>query len=839
MGIGTDRIRNLAWNNRSGQVRIGFPVFRPVVLLAGFWSVGKILISWTLGRWLALPLLLLVFFTAGWIFGNEHRWLKLALPLAFAASMVQGAMILIPAERQATDLAGRYFLIQGTASDVKVYPGGGCQARLHQDSGIVIQVTSPTTIDEGSRVEIGLLGSRPSKQRNPGGFDEARWLATQGIFLKGKVIDAASIQVLQAPPAWSLVRWGHAVRDHCYRLACRLLDSEQAALLNGLLLGDTSQLSQASKLDFQQAGLSHLMSVSGANVAYILLPLSALLKRSRFSRPLRLAVVLPVLIAFGFMTGWQVSVSRAILMTAVTVMGRLVDRRVDTANALGLAVLILQLIWPLSALSIGFWLSVTASAALIYGAETVGRKLSDYCLAALPFRVSRGITSALAATICAQTAVMPLIVHTGGTLSLAGVLANLPAGPLAGATTLLASAIIPAALLLDRLSGKWTDWVLPWLGRSLSFALDLLASLAALAARLPIGRVFTSQINLAFQGLLIILALLVFRPANLLVVLRKAWPRFFLSPDLLLVLVMVLLLAGLAWNRLIILQRPPVEVWFFDVGQGDAILIREKSGKTVLLDGGKPGSGYLVLLPALDELAIDRIDLAIATHGHDDHAGGLVELAERSRISQLIISQGDMGSAVLPSDESPPPFRGESNILNDLLSVCQDVGIAVQTGSAHDTIRLGQAVSLRILHPQPTARNNTGETLPLASTDANAQSLQILAELSGRRFLFTSDCTAEVERQLLEQGIWPRVDLLKVAHHGSRKTTETAFLDQVRPQHAVISVGTNFYGHPAPDTLNRLQTAGCSIWRTDQCGALVCRITPETVSISTWLDPAA
>ena len=90
MGIGTDRIRNLAWNNRSGQVRIGFPVFRPVVLLAGFWSVGKILISWTLGRWLALPLLLLVFFTAGWIFGNEHRWLKLALPLAFAASMVQG-----------------------------------------------------------------------------------------------------------------------------------------------------------------------------------------------------------------------------------------------------------------------------------------------------------------------------------------------------------------------------------------------------------------------------------------------------------------------------------------------------------------------------------------------------------------------------------------------------------------------------------------------------------------------------------------------------------------------------------------------------------------------------
>lgn len=860
MGSGTDRIRNLAWNNRIGQGETGFPVFRPVVLLAGVWSAGKILISWPLGRWLAIPMVLLVFFTAGWFLGHEHPWLMLAVPLALAASMIQGAMILIPAERQAADLDGRYFRVQGTVSDVKVYPGGGCQARLHQNNGIVIQVSSPTSFDAGSRIEIGLLGSRPSGQRNPGGFDEARWLATQGIFLKGKVIDKTSIQVLQAPPALSLVRWGRAVRDDCYRLACRLLDPEQAALLNGLLLGDTSQLSPSRKLDFQQAGLSHLMSVSGANVAYILLPLSALLKRSRFSRPLRLAAVLPVLIAFGFMTGWQVSVSRAILMTAVTIMGRLIDRRVDTANALGLAVLVLQLIWPLSALSIGFWLSATASAALIYGADTVGRKLSDSSLISLPFRVPHGIASALAATICAQTAVTPLIVHTGGTLSLAGVLANLPAGPLAGATTLLASAIIPAALILDRLSGNWTDWVLPWLGRSLSFALDLLASLAALAARLPIGRVFTSQINLAFQGLLIVVVLLVFRPASILGIIGRSRLRLFLRPNHVVVLMLVLVLAGLGWNRLISLRRPPVEVWFFDVGQGDAILIREKSGKTILIDGGKPGSGYQVLLPALDELAIDRINLAVVTHGHDDHAGGLIELAERGRISQLLIPEGEAGAAVLPAgespltagvsvmpagvsvmppDEGPPPFRGESNILTDLLSVCQDEGIAVQTGSAHDTIWLGQAVSLRILHPQPTARKEPGEALQPASTDANAQSLQILAELCDRRFLFTSDCTAEVERQLLEQGIWPRVDLLKVAHHGSRKTTGTAFLDQVRPQHAVISVGTNFYGHPAPDTLIRLQAANCSIWRTDQYGAVVCRITPETVTLSTWLDPAA
>lgn len=849
MDIRADRIRQQAWSNHTGQGMTGVAVYRPVVLLAVVWSLGKVLISWPIGRWIAFPLVLTVLVLACRFCGDESSWLRFALPMALTASLVQSAMILIPAERQAIELTGRYFLVQGRIGEVKIYPGGSCQARLRQDNGILMQISSPLALVEGSRVEMGVIGSRPGGQRNPGGFDEARWLASQGVFLKGKVIDKNSIRMINAPPAFSPVAWGKKMRNACYRLTCRLLSDDQAALLNGLLLGDTSQLGPETRMDFQQAGLSHLMSVSGANVAYILLPLVSILKRSRLSRPLRLVAVLPFLLAFGFMTGWQVSVSRAILMTSVTILGRLIDRRVDTASALGLAVLILQLIWPLSPLSLGFWLSATASAALIYGAEQVGQKLSRMFEQTLPFRIPHGVASAMAATICAQTAVMPLIVHTSGTFSLAGILANLPAGPLAGGITLLASALIPLALILDRLSGEWTAWVFPWLGRSLSFSLDLLANLASIAARLPLGRIFTSQVNLLFQLLLFVLILLVFHPVRIIALLRRSKLGALTNPVMLASLVVVLLISGWGLNHLIRQKRPTAEVWFFDVGQGDAILIREQGGQTILIDGGKPGSGYQVLMPALDELAINRIDLAIATHGHDDHAGGLIELARRGRIRQLMISAGEADAANRqapavvsqqpPAAAKPTSFRGEMNVLSELVLICRERGIAVQTGAAHDTIRLGQAVRLQILHPLPAVRNEP-ETEPLqASPDANTQALQILAEFCNQRFLLTSDCTAEVEQDLLERGEWPRVDLLKVAHHGSRKTTGSAFMDQIRPQNAVISVGTNFYGHPAADTLERLQAAGCDILRTDQSGAVVCRIRPDGYTIATWLEPVA
>ena len=117
--------------------------------------------------------------------------------------------------------------------------------------------------------------------------------------------------------------------------------------------------------------------------------------------------------------------------------------------------------------------------------------------------------------------------------------------------------------------------------------------------------------------------------------------------------------------------------------------------------------------------------------------------------------------------------------------------------------------------------------------DGNTLSLQILAQIFDYRLLLTGDCTSEVEQALVREGTWPETDLLKVAHHGSGKTTQMPFLEQTKPQAAVITVGAyNRYGHPAQIVLDNLKAVDCMIWRTDLHGAVRWQVWPASWELS-------
>jgi competence protein ComEC len=142
---------------------------------------------------------------------------------------------------------------------------------------------------------------------------------------------------------------------------------------------------------------------------------------------------------------------------------------------------------------------------------------------------------------------------------------------------------------------------------------------------------------------------------------------------------------------------------------------------------------------------------------------------------------------------------------------------------------LGSNIFLTVLAPPDDPRISRE-----AIADGNAWSLLLLAELSGRSLLLTADCTADAEKRLVDQEAWPQVDVLKVAHHGSAYTTQPAMLDQVRPAVAVISVGANWYGHPAGAVLERLQESGCAVYRTDESGAVCIRFSPDRLDIRAY-----
>jgi competence protein ComEC len=250
-------------------------------------------------------------------------------------------------------------------------------------------------------------------------------------------------------------------------------------------------------------------------------------------------------------------------------------------------------------------------------------------------------------------------------------------------------------------------------------------------------------------------------------------------------------------------------VHFFDVGQGDAALIRSPTGKTVLIDGGPPEAGK-ALAARLRELVSEPLDLVILTHPHLDHLGGLDEAIR----------------AVGARRYMDPGFDHPSEAYRDLLEfVGHEVEGQVMTPTPNPSaphtllsIGLGEGVTLTLLWPR-----HPGEPF-LTDTRSDANSNSIVAKLTYGKtaVLFTGDAEPDTEKLLLGRPIDFSATVLKVAHHGGRQSSTQDFLAAVKPQAAVISCGTdNEYGHPAPEVLQRLERVGSHVFRTDLHGEVV------------------
>ena len=259
---------------------------------------------------------------------------------------------------------------------------------------------------------------------------------------------------------------------------------------------------------------------------------------------------------------------------------------------------------------------------------------------------------------------------------------------------------------------------------------------------------------------------------------------------------------------LLLVLRPPssgTEVVFLDVGQGDGIWIRSGS-LTVLVDGGSTDEkevGATVLEPFAKCRGEDKIDYAFVTHADADHISGLEYLLTGEtgiRIGCLVLSAAGQAS-------------GQEEYRR-LAAEAQARGIPVHWMQAGEALAAGDC-RLTCLY--------AGNKEHL--TEKNEHSLVLLLETEGRTLLLTGDMTARGEREMLEQTELSQIDLLKVAHHGSSTATTRELLETIRPAYAVISCGRkNHYGHPAPETVRKLEEAGCKIFYTMQEGAGILKI---------------
>ena len=588
-------------------------------------------------------------------------------------------------------------------------------------------------------------------------------VADGGAIVGILVVDRA--ETIRPPPA--VLAWGETLRAGFRTLAAQL-PSDGGALLTGLAIGDDAGLPPTLRDAMTATSLSHLTAVSGANCAVVVGAALLLAAAVGMPRRARLVVAGIVLVAFVVLVTPQPSVVRAAVMAALALVALAVDRPVRGVSLLAVAVTVVLAVDPWAAREVGFVLSVLATGGLLLVAGPLAIRLTG----ALP----RPIAYLVAIPAAAQLACQPVIVLIDPALPIAGVVANLLAGPAAPIATgfgLIACLLQPLAPGLALAVG-WIAWV----------ASSWIAGVATVLADAPFARMpwppGAPGFALAVAGSLAVAcwAIARGRAGRIAGATALCW---------------AVVVAGAGVGALVTDRLGRPADWTIaqcDVGQGDAVVLRS-AGAIALVDTGPEPA---LLEACLDDLGIDRIDLLVLTHFDLDHAGGVPAVV--GRVDTVLIG---------PADD-----RADDTVIGPLLGA----GAIVHPVSAGQSGVLG-AAPWRVLWP-PASMTEPG----------NAASVVLRVETEPPIVLLGDLGEEEQQRMLVTAPPGPAA-VMKVSHHGSADQS-ARLIEAIDAGIGLIGVGAaNSYGHPTPELLAMLAASGTAVLRSDRDGLVLLAPDPE------------
>ncbi len=618
--------------------------------------------------------------------------------------------------------------------------------------------------------------------------------------IQTKLITNTSKILRTSTPLLSRIR--KYITDKAKAIFKKYMNHKYAPFLIGTILGDRSEILPETTDHFTKSGLLHILAISGANMVVIassIMFISKLIKLSFFKKIL---IIIVIILSYTYLVGYEASIIRASIITILTMLALILGRKRDSVALLLTSGLLITLHDPFSIYDIGFQLSFLSVAGILLISPIIDELFGNK---------SNFLTNTFSVTFSVLLAIAPITLYHFKQFSIVSILSNFLALPVSTLIMSLGMLCVWLSLLFEKMIYPFL-WVL-------DKATGYLFFISKVCSNIPYGQLYFSKFSIHFVFLyyLFLLFTVSFLKKNNID--QKFNKKF--------IIYLIIFLTVLVFAYQVFLYLPPknLSLTFFDVGNGDACLIRTPEGINILIDGGPEGKD---IVKKLYLRGVKKLDLVILSHPHSDHIGGLIEVLNEIPINSVLIGNLDLS-------ESDQSIIEKHNLFLEIINTKQ---IPLFIVKSKNILRISSKLNLIPIWPEP-------DDLIYLKENINNQSLVLLLEYENKKILFTGDIEIQAQREILSSLKNPsmnksnslkdisinndvyndinnyliKADILKVPHQGSKDANFYQFLRAVSPKIAIISVGlNNKYDHPSEETINSLKKINSNILRTDKLG---------------------
>ncbi|WIF94823.1 DNA internalization-related competence protein ComEC/Rec2 [Caminicella sporogenes] len=613
--------------------------------------------------------------------------------------------------------------------------------------------------------------------RNPKMFDYRLYLKSQKVY-KIMYVKDFDIKIIGKADLSSLKTIRQNIKYILYKKVLKILGGNEGKVALSLIFGDKKIIDESLYDTFKNAGIAHILAISGLHFGILYLFIEQILKIFKIKNNIRVVVILIFIWFFAFLIGFKPSVFRAVSLLTLYLISNNIDRRYDLYASLSFICFTALLINPLILFNVGFQLSFVAVLSLGMFYNKIYSKLKY-----LPDFFAK----LLASSIAVEIGIWPIIAYHFNIFSLWAVFFNI-------LVIFIIGYILPITLLFF-VSTFINQTVAYFIGYIDEVLIKNLINISKLSSYVPFSKIDVISPNMYFIVFYYLSLIILFN-------MKEIAAKYKINKKSIVFIILCFLVLMINFKI-----KNELTMVFFDVGQGDCILIKTPMGKKILIDGGKSRDNNF-LPHLLLKSQINKIDMIILTHVHSDHIGGVIDVLKMLNVKQIIIGSDDF-------------LTDEFLELKRIIDKKKVKLIKVNMG---EVITFEKDLKIKIIHPPLNIMKNTRD-------DINNNSLVNLLQYKDIKVLFTGDIHYEAERYIISHMDSVDIDILKVAHHGSDTSTSEQFLDFFTPEIAVIQVGKNVFGHPSEKVLKLLKENKVKVYRNDMCGTVIIKTDGKSMKV--------